>query len=609
MIQIEGLKIAFDTVVLNASDIRIPENRITLIKGASGSGKTSLLYRIGLVSSDKGFRYLVDGEDLMSWDEKKKASFRGSRLSFVLQDNSMFEQYDVLGNLKLYASFGHKRYSEEEYKKILRSVRLRVPFNQPVQTLSGGERQRLAIACCLCKDTPIILMDEPTSFLDEQNEKTVFSVMQSIAHEYGKTIIFSSHSSAAQDIADEIYEIKNRELHETRHCEDVACLPRKHRISSEKLSWLSYSLFFHKKFRKLENTIVLVITTIIIMVTGLSIYSTHSTAKSIHAFEELCENQLFVTKDARAATVNNDLDAFSFSEEDAYPFVRTYAVIEGRTYPALPLFKQNDISPYISYKLQGNGVYLSETLYQDLIQAHVNPADLSVHLIAQSPSGLIECQEVFVPEIILSSAYKCYYLSDPSLPCALVDHEILDRFYKECGAYESDQYIGYTIFANSFEEYRETVLRLRESHGVQGFFAYGKEVEQLTLSAKRMHRIIGISGHLLAITATAMLEMMYFHKRNKETMLLKLNGVANAQILGILLLNMALRLFVVFALSGIFAAGACHAFQIPLSSYIATNLLILCCITLIEAFLMFWHIKNISIESVIREQEQAKLNA
>lgn len=253
--------------------------------------------------------------------------------------------------------------------------------------------------------------------------------MQSIAHEYSKIIIFCSHSSAAQDIPDEIYEIKSRELYEKRHCEDGACLSRRHRISSQNLSWLSYSLFFHKKFRKPENTIVLVTTTIIIMVTGLPIYSTHSTTKSIHAFEELCENQLLVTKDVWASTVNNDLDAFSFREEDAYPFVRTYAVIEGRTYPALPLFEQNDISSYISYKLQGEGVYLSEALYQGLSQAHVNPADLSVHLIAQSPSRLTECQEAYVPEAILSSACKCYYLSDPSLPCALVDHEILDRFY------------------------------------------------------------------------------------------------------------------------------------------------------------------------------------
>ena len=96
MIEIKDIEIVYDDyIILNKTDIDIPEHAITLIRGVSGSGKTSLLYRIGLISEDDHFYYNIY-EDIQ--DDDKKSILRREYISFVLQDNSLFEQYDVLGN-------------------------------------------------------------------------------------------------------------------------------------------------------------------------------------------------------------------------------------------------------------------------------------------------------------------------------------------------------------------------------------------------------------------------------------------------------------------------------------------------------------------------------
>ena len=111
----------------------------------------------------------------------KKSILRREYISFVLQDNSLFEQYDVLGNMQLYAAFHNKRYSEEKYRQILKSVNLDIPLHQSIQTLSGGQKQRVAIACALCNDTEIIISQETQNELAIATPKATNSVIKKVS--------------------------------------------------------------------------------------------------------------------------------------------------------------------------------------------------------------------------------------------------------------------------------------------------------------------------------------------------------------------------------------------------------------------------------------------
>ena len=210
MIEIKDIEIVYDDyIILNKTDIDIPEHAITLIRGISGSGKTSLLYRIGLISEDDHFYYNIY-EDIQ--DDDKKSILRREYISFVLQDNSLFEQYDVLGNMQLYAAFHNKRYSEEKYRQILKSVNLDIPLHQSIQTLSGGQKQRLLILCCMMKEPEIIFLDEPTAYLDDENRRRMRKIIYDLCYKYHKTVVIASHDLDMLEIADKHYHIENQQI-------------------------------------------------------------------------------------------------------------------------------------------------------------------------------------------------------------------------------------------------------------------------------------------------------------------------------------------------------------------------------------------------------------
>ena len=85
--------------MIKSCDLSFPDKSVTLIQGPSGTGKTSLLYRIGLISKDENFAYYINGKQITTSSEKE--TLRKLNFGYVLQDSTLFEHYDVMGNMKL----------------------------------------------------------------------------------------------------------------------------------------------------------------------------------------------------------------------------------------------------------------------------------------------------------------------------------------------------------------------------------------------------------------------------------------------------------------------------------------------------------------------------
>lgn len=178
MLRLENVHIEYDQTLLENENMSIYPSTLTLIKGRSGTGKSTLLYRIGLIHSIIDYDYYINNKNIRNYKENQIASIRKNQMAFVLQDSLIFEHYNVLENLKHAYMINEVKKSEEELLDLLHEVKLDIAFNQRVNQISGGEKQRLAIACALCKDPQILILDEPTSALDEENERIIFSLLK-----------------------------------------------------------------------------------------------------------------------------------------------------------------------------------------------------------------------------------------------------------------------------------------------------------------------------------------------------------------------------------------------------------------------------------------------
>lgn len=212
MIKIDHIHIKKKRTILDDASIVIYDHAMNVVYGASGSGKTLLLYIAGLLQTKDEFDYSFDGIQLNDLSHEQRAAFIKKNISFVFQENTLIEYATVYDNLKLAFILHHKTYSDELFMHMLQDVRLNIPLKQKISELSRGQRQRLCIAIALIKEPNLLILDEPTSFLDRENEAAIIKIVKEISVKRGITVLVASHSQEVRNAADHLYEIKNCQI-------------------------------------------------------------------------------------------------------------------------------------------------------------------------------------------------------------------------------------------------------------------------------------------------------------------------------------------------------------------------------------------------------------
>lgn len=212
MIILSNIHLEFDRTLVGNGKIIIPDNKITVITGKSGSGKTSLLYLIGLMSSNVKYDYMFDGKSVNLKSDTELANIRKKQIGYVFQDNSLIESLTIADNLKYAAKIAGYTITSDAVSSYLREVSLDVDTSKYPRVLSGGERQRLAIACAMAKQPDIIVADEPTSALDNENSILIIEILKNFAMKYRKKVVIASHNQFVRNNADVVYEIENEEI-------------------------------------------------------------------------------------------------------------------------------------------------------------------------------------------------------------------------------------------------------------------------------------------------------------------------------------------------------------------------------------------------------------
>lgn len=184
---------------------------LVFLLGKSGSGKTTLLNMIGGLDKPTQGQILIDGKELNVNTEREINSYRNNNVGFVFQNYGLLEDLTVKNNIKLALELQNTRNKTKKIKEILEVVGLTQCMDKKVSRLSGGQKQRVAIARALIKDSKIILADEPTGNLDEQNSKEIFELLKRIAQD--RVVIVVTHSQKfAQQYAQRIITLKDGKI-------------------------------------------------------------------------------------------------------------------------------------------------------------------------------------------------------------------------------------------------------------------------------------------------------------------------------------------------------------------------------------------------------------
>jgi lipoprotein-releasing system ATP-binding protein len=184
------------TTLVHDINLRIVENEFVAITGPSGSGKSSLLYLLGLLDLPTSGEVLIRGRATAHMDEEERALTRLSLLGFVFQFHFLLPEFTVLDNVMLpMRALGRLSLAaqRDRARDLLTALGLGDHLNKRPDQLSGGQRQRVAVARALANEPPIIFADEPTGSLDSKASEQVFELLRDLVDKHGKTVVAVTH--------------------------------------------------------------------------------------------------------------------------------------------------------------------------------------------------------------------------------------------------------------------------------------------------------------------------------------------------------------------------------------------------------------------------------
>ena len=200
-IQIEDLTKVYkvgetEVHALRGVTYRVEAGDFLAILGPSGSGKSTLMNIIGCLDKPTAGQYLLEGEEVSTFDRNKLARIRNQKIGFVFQTFNLLPRTTALENTELpllYASHINSKQRTELALRALESVGLKDRAHHKTNQLSGGEQQRIAIARALLSSPSLILADEPTGNLDTKTSAEIMEIFTRLNEDKKITLVMVTH--------------------------------------------------------------------------------------------------------------------------------------------------------------------------------------------------------------------------------------------------------------------------------------------------------------------------------------------------------------------------------------------------------------------------------
>jgi ABC-type lipoprotein export system ATPase subunit len=217
ILKFENISKSFENqLILNDVSIEIIEGETIAIVGPSGIGKTTFLNLAGTIDQPDSGNIFFNQENITSLSEKERSIFRNKHIGFIFQLHYLLPQCTVLENILIptiiNSSNSEKKEAEKRAIELLYRLGMSENRNKLPGQLSGGECQRTAFIRALINQPELILADEPTGSLDEENAIHLISELIKLNKELNTTLLLVTHSTKLAEQMDKILYLKNHKI-------------------------------------------------------------------------------------------------------------------------------------------------------------------------------------------------------------------------------------------------------------------------------------------------------------------------------------------------------------------------------------------------------------
>ncbi len=201
ILELKNVSKIYESVnALSEINLKVSRGEWLSIMGPSGSGKTTMINLIGCMDRPSVGEVILDGQDISKEKSNALTIIRRDKIGLIFQQFHLINYLTAVENVMV-SQYYHSIPDEQEALEALEKVGLRDRAKHLPSQLSGGEKQRVCIARALINSPEIILADEPTGNLDEENEQIVIDIFRRL-HKEGATIIVVTHDPEVGDVSE-----------------------------------------------------------------------------------------------------------------------------------------------------------------------------------------------------------------------------------------------------------------------------------------------------------------------------------------------------------------------------------------------------------------------